>query len=368
MTKPRLLVVGPVPPPVHGVTVSTTLVLANPILHELFAVEHLDTSDHRDRRNVGRWDATNVALGVAGLARLASTLRGVRGTVYLPLSQAVGAFLRDSLYIRTAHRMGWRVAIHLRGSEIRHLYDSQGGLFRGFARGTLGRVTSAAVMGESLRDVFGELVPSDRVEVVPNGTPRNSANGVTRDRYQVLFLSSLRRRKGVVEAVEAAAITARRVPRARFIFAGSWEDPELDEQVRARAEPSDGRIEFRGEVLGRAKDSLLASTGVLLFPPRDPEGHPRVVLEAIAAGLPVVATDRGAIRETIEEGVNGFVLSEPRPEELADRLIRLLEDDQLYESMSRAAYALYEERFTQQAADRRLAEWLLDVATAKSPP
>ena len=367
MTRPRLVVIGPVPPPVHGVTVSTTLVLANPMLHERFAVEHLDTSDHRDRRNVGRWDVTNVALGVGGLVRLASALRGPRGTVYLPLSQAAGAFLRDSLYIRTASRMGWRVAIHLRGSEIRHLYDSQGRLFRGWARGTLGRVTSAAVMGESLRGVFGELVPADRVEVVPNGTPPNASNGAPRDRYRVLFLSSLRRRKGVVEAVEAAAIAAKRVPQARFVFAGSWEDPELGEQVRARAKSADGRIEFRGEVVGRAKDSLLASTGMLLFPPRDPEGHPRVVLEVIAAGLPVVATDRGAISETIEEGVTGFLLSEPRPDELADRLVRLLEDDRLYESMSRAAYARYEERFTQEAADRRLAEWLLDVATAKSP-
>src|SRR5205814_97211 len=59
----RLIVVGPLPPPLHGVTISTSLVLANPILHERFAVQHLDTSDHRSGRNIGRWDITNVVDG-----------------------------------------------------------------------------------------------------------------------------------------------------------------------------------------------------------------------------------------------------------------------------------------------------------------
>ena len=59
MRRSRLIViVGPLPPPIHGVTVSTSLVLRNELLRERFDVEHLDTSDHRTGRNVGTWDAT----------------------------------------------------------------------------------------------------------------------------------------------------------------------------------------------------------------------------------------------------------------------------------------------------------------------
>ena len=366
MTKPRLIVIGPLPPPHHGVTISTALVLDNVALSKHFAVVHLDTSDHRSGRNVGRWDLRNVALGVRSVVQLARALSGAPGTVYLPISQSSGAFLRDSLFIWLAVLRGWRVAIHLRGSEMVPFYRAQLRPYRWWMRRTLARVLSAAVVGESLRGAFGGLVADERVVVVANGTPQVDLATGARQAAQVLFLSNLRRRKGVVESVTASCVVARRMPQARFVFAGAWEDDELEHALRSQAEPFRDRIEFRGIVSGPKKAQLLASSSVLLFPPREPEGHPRVVLEAMAAGLPVVTTNRGAIAETVEDGVSGFVLAEPDPDALAERLISLLENDDLYSTMSRAALARYNERFTQGEADRRLAEWLHDVSTAAS--
>src|SRR3954469_19616628 len=98
MTRKPLIVVGPLPPPIHGVSVSTSLVLANPLLRERFALSHLDTSDFRTRENVGRWDSTNIRLGLVALARLLRLLRQNPGVVYLPISQNGGGLLRDSLF------------------------------------------------------------------------------------------------------------------------------------------------------------------------------------------------------------------------------------------------------------------------------
>ena len=103
---------------------------------------------------------------------------------------------------------------------------------------------------------------------------------------------------------------------------------------------------------------------MLLFPPVEPEGHPRVVLEAIAAGLPVVTTRRGAIPETIVDGDSGFVLDDPVPRALADQVLRLLEDSELRAHMGERARERYLAEFTQPQADRRLAEWLWSVAAA----
>ena len=66
--------------------------------------------------------------------------------------------------------------------------------------------------GRYLRAVFDGLVPDERIAVVWNGTPEIPSSGVTRDRMLGLFLSNLRRRKGVVEAVDAARIVAQRFP------------------------------------------------------------------------------------------------------------------------------------------------------------
>ncbi len=362
MTKRRLIVVGPLPPPLHGVTVSTSLVLANPRLHERFDVRHLDTSDHRSGRNTGRWDLENIALGVQALIRLIGMLSGRVGAVYIPISQNAGAFLRDSLLLWAAHLRGWRVAIHLRGSDFQDFYERSPRLYRAWIRSTLRRVESAAVMGESLRWVFDGLVAPERIVVVPNGTPPLQCGDVDSDPDHVLFLGNLRRRKGVTEAVEAALLVRERRPATRFTFAGSWESDELERTLRRQVSSHDGSIVFRGSVEGPEKDALLASASVLLFPPVEPEGHPRVVLEAMAAGVPVVTTNRGAIAETVGHGACGFVLDDARPTDLAESLLLLLEDAGLRRSFGLAARRTWLERFTQGHADDALAQWLSGVA------
>jgi glycosyltransferase involved in cell wall biosynthesis len=364
VSKPRLIIIGPLPPPHHGVTISTSLVLANARLDELFDVTHLDTSDRRSRENIGTWDVQNVALGLRNVAELARSLRGTAGLVYLPISQGIG-FLRDSLFIYLARARGWEVAVHLRGSEFGDFYRAGNPLMRLWIRRAMHHVSSVGVMGESLRGVFGDLVPDDRIAVVPNGTPDPGPNGTVRDSATVLFLSHLRRRKGVAESVDAALNVLAQKPDVRFLFVGEWEDPDLERELRRRAASAGDAIRFLPAVIGEDKRNLLSSCSVFLFPPVEPEGHPRALLEAIAAGLPVVTTARGAIAETVVNGESGFVLDDPNPTELAQYLLRLLRDGELRRRMSEAARARYLERFTQEEADLRLAEWLQDVATAR---
>lgn len=358
----RLIVIGPLPPPVHGVTVSTSLVLENPLLRERFRVEHLDTSDHRSLANLGRWDVTNISLALRQVVRLLRRLKGPKGIVYLPLSQNSAGFIRDAFFIHAAALRGWKVATHLRGSEFGQFYREQRRPLRVLIRLALRRIDSLAVMGSSLVWLFDGLVPTERIAVVPNGTPDLRPQCATRDPDTVLFLSHLSRRKGIVEAVEAAVLVRRRHPTARFLFVGNWEDEELERELQESAQPLGDGIRFLPAATGSAKRALLLSASVLLFPPVLPEGHPRIVVEAMSAELPIVTTDRGAIAETVIDEETGYVLDDPHPEQLADRLLRLLRDRSLRDRMAKAARARYLAEFTQERADRRLTEWLERVA------
>lgn len=359
----KLLVVGPVPPPVHGPAVSTSLILASDVLRERFQIIHLDTSDHRSRTNMGRWDLRNIVLGLRNVAQLGlQATRREKGVVYLPISQSAAGFVRDSLFVQVAHLCGWRVVIHLRGSEFRSWYEDAGSLLRAWIRRTIRVVDSAAVMSQSLRGQFDGLLPHDRVAVVPNGTPDLARDGVRPVTDTVLFLSNLRARKGVIEAVDTAVQVLEGRPTTQFIFAGDWSDPHFEKTVRARAKAAGDRIRFLPTVEGETKRELLLTASVLLFPPVEPEGHPRVVLEALSAGLPVVATNRGAIADTVVDGESGFVVDDPVPAKLAERVELLLADAPLRERMSRAARRRYTEHFTMDHADSRLADWLTSVA------
>lgn len=355
----RLVVVGPLPPPYHGASVSTWLLVSSETLQQRFVLEHVDISDRRDgRSNIGRWDLENVTGGVGGALRLLVRLRGPRGVVYLPIAQNVPGILRDSLYIHVAALRRWKVAVHLRGSDLGDVYRAQPALMRLWMRFTLARVTSMAVMGDSLRPVFDGLMPAERIAVVPNGTPEIALPELPTDPQQVLFFSNLRRRKGIIESVDAALRVLREHPTARFVFVGDWEDEELEREVRARAARAGDQIEFRPAATGDDRLALFASSSMLLFPPVEPEGHPRVVLEALAAGLPVITTNRGAIAETVVEGESGFVLDHPVPAELADCVLRLLRDPGLRDRMSKSARSRYEQCYTLDATDAAFADWI----------
>jgi glycosyltransferase involved in cell wall biosynthesis len=165
----------------------------------------------------------------------------------------------------------------------------------------------------------------------------------------------------VEESLEAARLVLEKEPSTDFLFVGSPRDQAFEREMRERAAEFD-QIRFLPAVDLEEKERLLASASILLFPPVEPEGHPRVVLEALAAGLPVVTTDRGAIAETVIDGECGFVLEDPVPDQLAARLLTLIRDDDLRKRMSEAARLRYRERFTQQQADDRLADWLAGVS------
>lgn len=357
----RLIVVGPLPPPHHGVSVSTSLVLANRWLRRSFAVKHFDTSDHRTISNLGRWDARNVVEGVRAVARFQLELRGTPGLVYLPISQGLAGLARDTLLIRSAAMRGWKVVAHLRGSELGAVYRGQPAPIRRWLLASFKRLDSMAIMGDSVRHAVQGLIPAERVAVVPNGTPDPGPIG--RQGGEVgLFISNLLPRKGVCEALAAAVEVARQRPQARFVFAGDCLDEPLLHRLQEIARQADGRIELRRPITGEEKRKLFSTSAFLLFPPVEPEGHPRVVLEALAAGLPVITTDRGTIAETVIDGESGFVLAEPEPKALAERVLRLYDDAELRAAMSAAARARYLERFTLDATDRVLAEWLETVA------
>jgi len=346
---------------VHGVAVSTSLVLANPLLHKQFDVEHLDTTDPRSISNIGKWDLKNVLLGLRAAASLARRLRGAPGIVYLPLSENTGGFARDSIFINLAAARGWTTAVHIRNSLFRRFYEARGPTFRWWIRFTLRRITALAVLGESLRSLFDGLVPAERISVVPNGTPDFDRDSVEPDPRRVLYLSNLSRKKGADHAVRTALRVLESEPDAEFVFAGAWQDAEFERELRGLATAVDGRISFLPPVGGEEKRALMASAWVLLFPVAWGEGHPRIVLEALAAGLPVVTTDRATISDTV--GDAGFVLRDPIPKELADHLLTLLRDGVLRQRMSAAARRRYLERFTQEQADRRFVDWLEEVAS-----
>jgi glycosyltransferase involved in cell wall biosynthesis len=157
--------------------------------------------------------------------------------------------------------------------------------------------------------------------------------------------------------VAAAEIVHREVPGCRFIVHGAslFSSPEYDTRVRQAA--AGLPVEFpgwTGDVY-----TAMAALDLLLVPSARVEGTTRVILEAFAAGLPVIAFRAGGIPEVVEHRRNGLLVDTPM--EMARETIALLRDSAQRLEMSRIARETWAQRFT---LERYQAELLTAVAGA----
>lgn len=161
-------------------------------------------------------------------------------------------------------------------------------------------------------------------------------------------VARLSEQKGQRTLLDAVPLVLERHPDARFAIAG---DGELREELGERAQEFDDHV----VMLGNRPDvpDLLASFSVFVHPSRF-EGLCLAVLEAQAAGVPVVATPVGGIRETVVDGVTGLLVPPDDARALAERIVRLLDDPELGRRLADRA----KERVGRYSEERMVAETL----------
>lgn len=156
------------------------------------------------------------------------------------------------------------------------------------------------------------------------------------------LIARLLREKGVMEYLQAARLVKARYPHVRFCLLGGLDD-NPGALGRAAIQPwlDDGTVEWPGQVDVKP---WLAQTSVYVLPSYR-EGVPRSTQEAMAMGRPVITTDVPGCRETVVNGVNGFMVPPRDVETLASAMIRFVRSPDLLTSMGKESRRLAEERF-----------------------
>ncbi len=184
-------------------------------------------------------------------------------------------------------------------------------------------------------------VPRDRIHVIPRGVPasrfppvnpamRSDARrrfGLEGDGPLALYLGSLTSEKNVGLAIEAVAS----LPSLQLLIAGDGSERAALEAEASRLAP--GRVRFAGTVTD--PHQALAAADVVVLPSRT-EGLPGALIEAGLAGLPVVATDVGFVREIVVDGETGRLVPVGDPPAFAQAITGALREA---ETLGRAARA-----------------------------
>jgi glycosyltransferase involved in cell wall biosynthesis len=357
--KKTVLFLSPLPPPYMGPTIAARIILASGLKDE-FCLIHLDTSDHRELQHLNEIDFRNIFLGIkhgAGLFWSIVTRRP--DLVYIPVSQTIIGYFRDSLYIIVSKIFGRRVICHLRGGNFKNMYDSSSRLIRWYIRSVHSLVDGQIVLGKKLSKLFQGLIPPSKIYVVPNGKNgrwQYEKNGDT-DKVRVVYLSNMIQAKGFLDVLDAVPeVCCKYGKRVEFVLAGAWPDEETKNNLGAFLNRNGSLpVSAVGPLYGRDKFDLLLSSDIFVFTPVQEEGHPWVVVEAMEAGLPVIATDRGAITESVLDGKNGFIVEPNNPSQIAEKIEYLIDNPEIRIRMGEESRRLYLENFTEDKMIERLA-------------
>jgi glycosyltransferase involved in cell wall biosynthesis len=207
---------------------------------------------------------------------------------------------------------------------------------RTFGRRVLNASHRVIAVSQSVATHISPLMKDPaRLRVIPNGvdlerfTPNREPNN--QGAATVVFVGRLIFNKGPQALLDAVPQVLSRFPQTRFQFVGDGPMRADLERKAAQRKLAD-QVEFMGQREDVA--GLLGKASVFCRPSLS-EGLPLTALEAMACGLPVVATRAGGTAEVVEDGITGYIVAPNHPAEVADRLCRLLTDDSLRAEMGR---------------------------------
>ncbi|HEX2087479.1 MAG TPA: glycosyltransferase [Solirubrobacteraceae bacterium] len=290
----------------------------------------------------------------------------------------------DLVHTHNAHHgLVGRLLARLRGIPSVHTWryspvDAATGAASTLAYGGLEAVASragSAVLFQNREDlafaVRTRIVPPTRVRFVGNGIRLDRYRGIAVDRDAVLrsigidpatrvvlCVARLDDRKRPGDVIRAVAATRREDVSLLLVGRGPDED---DLRALAGSEGLDGRVVFAGH--RQDVPELMAASDVFCLASRR-EGIPRAAMEAMAGGLPVVATDVVGTRELVTDGRTGLLAPFGDVGALSRNLLRVLDDRELARSLSAAGSAHVEAEHDEDEVIRRVADVYASVLLA----
>jgi len=265
-----------------------------------------------------------------------------------------------------AGRSGPPLVVTLHGSDA--AISERSPRIERVTRWTFGRAAAVTAPSNDLLErarrlgapATSELVQwgADAARFSQPGEPRESARsrlGVAKDETLVVAVGRLLPVKGFAYLVDAVAEAASELPSLRLVVVG---DGDERSELERRATPLGPRVVFTGAVEPEQVPSYLAAADMVAVPSIHHEGYvdglPNVVLEAMAAGKPVVASRVGGLRDVIRDGDNGVLVPEQDVGALAGAITRLARDPELRMRLGSAGQRLVRDELTWEAVGERL--------------
>lgn len=349
-SKQKLLILGKLPPPYMGPSIAFEILIKSG-LKDVYELSYLDVKANESLSTLGQFSLKKIFRNFAIYRNLITSLRKNKPDIVLiPISQATIGYLKDSMFLIICFLLRKRVMIQLRGSDFKRWISNASLLTKWYVKLTLKIPEGVIVLGNNLRYLFEDYFSKERIFVVPNGgnyqVPEHLYH--TNAVVNIIYLANLQPSKGIEDVIDALVLLQQQLPgKFRMDIIGEWRKPATKDKCLQLIEQHQLPVTFYSSSVSRNKFDYLSKSDIFVFTPREPEGHPWVIVEAMASGLPVISTDQGAIIESVIDGENGFIVPTHSPGIIAEKLKLLITDHKLRETMGRKSHEFYTTKFTE---------------------
>lgn len=215
---------------------------------------------------------------------------------------------------------------------------------------------------KGLRELASKSLPGLKIEVIPNGIDQELFD-LTRPKSEnireinILFAGRFTPQKGVDFLLNSLSLVQSNIPKIQIWLAGDGPERKHMEKLVGNHDYG-GRfiIKFLGWKSRDELNKLYEKADIFILPSRD-EGMPNVLLEAMAAALPVIATRVPGSEELVIDGKNGFLIEKENREDLAQALEKLISDPIARQQMGIAGRKTVREYSWARIADRFIEEF-----------
>jgi glycosyltransferase involved in cell wall biosynthesis len=289
----------------------------------------------------------------------------------------------DLLHSHWILPQGFTGTLAAKALRIPHVTTVHGGDVFALRGRILSRFKRFALAGADVVTVNSSATEAAAVEFAPGlanirripigiSDRRSQLSGNLRQQFRrgggpcLVFVGRVIEEKGVGDLIRAVSLLGPSLPDATAVIVGEGQD-RLAMQTRARELGVADRVTFTGWVAPRDVPDILAAGDVFVGASRTApdgwiEGQGLTMLEAMLAGLPVIATRSGGIVDAVQHEETGLLVNEASPEDIADAVLRLSQDSDLACHLAENGTQLVRRKFTRDASANAFSDLYLQLA------
>ena len=362
IVKRRLLFILHMPPPVHGAAMVGQYIHDSKLINSEFDCHYINLATALGLEDIGKFKFKKIISFYNLLCQIFRAVKEFNPDLVYVTPNAKGApFYKDFIVVMMLKRMGCKVIAHYHNKGVVSRQDKtlDNLLYRHFFKNL-----KVILLSERLYPDIQKYVKRENVYICPNGIlerEEKRKSGSQNKIPHILFLSNLLIEKGVLVLLD----TLRILKENGFSFicdmvggkTAEIDAKNLDEEINRRGLQT--VVLYHGKRYGKEKDTFLKNADTFVFPTfYNNECFPLVLLEAMQHGLPIVTTDEGGILDIVKDGENGYICKRNNPEDLAKKLMLLLDAKQLRQEMGQDGYKKYKNYFTLEMFERRFSDIL----------